>query len=68
MVGKLMTKIDDNNNNGNRNRRNCNRPNLECKEPCQHCKTVHTKPDNECWELGANAASRPKGKKSRKAT
>jgi hypothetical protein len=77
LVGKLVTKRDNNGNTsntsntgntGNRNRGNRNRTNLEGKAPCKHCNTIYAKPDNECWELEANAAGHPKGWTSRKTT
>ena len=74
LVGKLVTKLDTNVNtsntgsNGKRTIGKQNRTNLAGKAPCKHCNTVHAKPDNECWELEANAAGRPKGWTSRKTT
>ena len=74
LVGKLVTKLDNNSttgnngNNGNGNKGNRNRTNLANKAPCKHSNTVHTKPDNESWELEANAAGRPRGWSSRKTT
>ena len=73
MVSKLLTKLDDNKSNSNQNsqgnrRRTRANPNLEGKAPCKHCNTVHAKPESECWELEANASSRPKGWTSRKTT
>ena len=42
---------------------------LETATPCTHCKKKHpNRADEKCWELDANAASRPAGWKSVKAT
>ena len=68
MVGQLVTKLDSTTSSRGGRNRNRNRTNLEGKAPCTHCNTVHAKPDNECWELEANAAGRPKGWTSRKKT
>jgi hypothetical protein len=73
MVGKLLSKLDDNKDNSNQNSRgkrsrNRNNSTRDDKAPCKHCNTVHVKPDSEYWELEANASSHPKGWTSRKAT
>ncbi len=66
LVGKLVTKLDNNSTTGNKGNRN--RTNLANKAPCKHSNTVHAKPDNESWELEANAAGRPRGWSSCKTT